>query len=109
MTAYHGGRLTPAQQRFNKVLTKLRVVVERAYGKLKTCWCCILKELEDDTQRVADITLACCILHNFCVIMGDEFDDSDDDDDDSSDDDEHGREDNEEGQEIRRALTEYLS
>ena len=107
MTAYHSGRLTPAQQRFNKVLTKLRVVVERAYGKLKTRWRCILKELEDDTQRVADIALVCCILHNFCIIMGDEFDDSDDDS--SDDDDEDGREDDEEGQEIRRALTEYLS
>ena len=72
MTAYHSGRLTPPQQRFNKVLTKLRVVVERAYGKLKMRWRCILKELEDDTQRVADITLACCILHNFCIIMGDD-------------------------------------
>ena len=41
MTAYHSGRLTPPQQRFNKVLTKLRVVVERAYGKLKMRWRCI--------------------------------------------------------------------
>ena len=109
MTAYHSGRLTPAQERFNKILTKLRVVVERAYGKLKIRWRCILKELEDDTQRVADITLACCILHNFCIIMGDEFDEDDDDDDSDDDDDEDGREDDEEGQEIRCALTEYLS
>ena len=108
MTAYHSGRLTPPQQRFNKVLTKLRVVVERAYGKLKMRWRCILKELEDDTQRVADITLACCILHNFCIIMGDDFDDSDEDES-SDDDDDDGREDDDEGQEIRRALTEYLS
>ncbi|XP_068742016.1 uncharacterized protein [Montipora capricornis] len=108
MTAYHSGRLTPPQQRFNKVLTKLRVVVERAYGKLKMRWRCILKELEDDTQRVADITLACCILHNFCIIMGDDFDDSDEDES-SDDDDDDGREDDDEGQEIRRALTEDLS
>ena len=108
MTAYHGGRLTPPQQRFNKVLTKLRVVVERAYGKLKMRWRCILKELEDDTQRVADITLACCILHNFCIIIGDDLDDSVEDES-SDDDDEDGREDDDEGQEITRALTEYLS
>ena len=86
MTAYHSGRLTPPQQRFNKVLTKLRVVVERAYGKLKMRWRCILKELEDDTQRVADITLA------FCIIMGDDFEYSDEDES-SDDDDDDGRED----------------
>ena len=109
MTVYHSGRLTPP--RFNKVLTKLRVVMERAYGKLKMRWRCILKELEDDTQRVADITLACCILHNFCIIMGDDFDDSDEDEssDDDGEDGEDGREEDDEGQEIRRALTEYLS
>ena len=53
MTAYHSGRLSPAQERFNRVLTKLRVVVERTYGKLKMRWRCVLKELGDDTQRVA--------------------------------------------------------
>ena len=68
----------------------------------------MLVPLEDDTQTVADITLACCILHNFCIIMGDDFDDSDEDES-SDDDDDDGREDDDEGQEIRRALTEYLS
>ena len=87
------------------MLTKLRVVVERAYGKLKMRWRCLLKELDDDTGRVADITLACCVLHNFCIIMGDDVDDFDDN---SGDDDEERGEDDEEGQEIRRALTQYL-
>ena len=107
MTAYHSGRLNPGQQRLKKVLTKLRVVVERAYGKLKTRWRCILKELEDDTARAADITLACCVLHNFCIIMGDDLDDEDYESSDD-DDDEDGGEDDEEGQEIRQALTKYL-
>ena len=87
------------------MLTKLRVVVERAYGKLKMRWRCLLKELEDDTGRVADNTLACCVLHNVCIIMGDDLDDFDDD---SNDGDEDGGEDDEEGQEIRRVLTQYL-
>ena len=104
LTAFQGGRLTPVQERFNRVLTKLRVVVERALGKLKTCWQCILKELEDDTERVASNALACCVLHNFCIIMGDDLDNSDEDDDsdDDNDDDEDRRQDDVGGQEIRR-------
>lgn len=50
MTAYHSCRLIPAQKKFNKVPTKRRIVVERAYGKRKLRWHYILKELEDDTQ-----------------------------------------------------------
>ena len=98
--------MTPAQERFNRVLTKLRVVVERALGKLKMRWRCILKELEDDTERVAFNALACCVLDNFCIIMGDDLDNSDEDDD---SDDEDGRQDDVGGQEIRRVLTEFLS
>ena len=111
VTAFQGGGLTPAQERFNRVLTKLRVVVERALGKLKTRWRCIFKELEDDTERVLFNVLACCILHNFCIIMGDDLDNSDEDDDsdDDNDDDEDGRQDDVGGQEIRRVFTEFLS
>ena len=72
---------------------------------MKTCWRCILKEIEDDTARAADIALACCVLHNFCIIMGDDLDE---DYDSSDDDDDEGGEDDEEGQEIRQALTESL-
>ena len=104
VTAFQGGRLTPAQERFNRVLTKLRVVVERALGKLKKRWRCILKELEDDTESFAFNALACCVL-------GDDLDNSDEDDDsdDDDDDDEDGRQDDIGGQEIRRVLTEFLS
>ena len=75
---------------------------------MKTCWRCILKELEDDTARAADIALACSVLHNFCIIMGDDLDDEDYDSSDDDDNDEDGGGDDEEGQEIRQALTEYL-
>ena len=80
-------------------------------GKLKTRWRCIFKELEDDTERVLFNVLACCILHNFCIIMGDDLDNSDEDDDsdDDNDDDEDGRQDDVGGQEIRRVFTEFLS
>ena len=105
VTAFQGGRLTTAQERFNRVLMKLRVVVERALGKLKKRWRCILKELEDDTERVAFNALACCVLRDD-FDNSDEDDDSDDDDD---DDDKDGRQDDIGGQEIRRVLTEFLS
>ena len=61
MTAYRSSRSTPAQQRFNKVLTKPRIVVEGANGKLKLHWRCILQELEDDGWNTCHMgsTLVC--------------------------------------------------
>ena len=56
--------------RFNTILSKARVVVERAFGILKGRWRCLRKELEVDTNNVSKIVVACCILHNICIMMG---------------------------------------
>ena len=56
--------------RFNTILSKARVVVERAFGILKGRWRCLRKELEVDTNNVPKIVVACCILHNICIMMG---------------------------------------
>ena len=52
VTAFQGGRLTLAQERFNRMLTKLCVVMERVLGKLKTRWRCIFKELEEIQRKL---------------------------------------------------------
>lgn len=47
-------------------------------------WRVLLKRLDEDSDRIPDTIIACCVLHNICVLRGDELDidDSDDDDDD---------------------------
>ena len=78
--------MTRDQSRFNKAMNKSRVVVDRAFGKLKGRWRCLLKVLEESTRKVPHTVLACCILHNICAIRSDEFDDDFDSDDDDDDD-----------------------
>ena len=50
-------------------------------------WRVLLKRLDEDSERIPDTIIACCILHNICIIRGEDFDgeqdDSDDDDDDA--------------------------
>ena len=65
----NNGRLTPQQKLINYQLSRARVVVEHAYGRLKGRWRCLLKRLDID---VAD----CCTFHNICEVHGDSFDDS---------------------------------
>ena len=113
MTPFHtGGALTAAQQRFNCHLSKARVIIERTFGKLKSRWRCLLKQLEESMERVPQTIITCCILHNICILMDDQLDeDDDDDDDDDSDDDDDGdgylRADNA-ARRIRQAIADYL-
>ena len=104
--------LTRDQARFNKAMNKSRVVVERAFGKLKCRWRCLLKVLEEGTGKVPLTILACCILHNICLLRGDalENDESDDDDGDGgSAPFPPGLNANAQGRHVRQALTDFLA
>lgn len=70
------GRLSSQQKVFNYRLSRARVVVEHAYGRLKGRWRCLLKRLDIDVQNVPELIAACCTLHNICEVHGDSFDDS---------------------------------
>lgn len=105
-----GGALTAAQQRFNYCLSKARVIIECTFGKLKSRWHCLLKQLEESTERVPQTIITCCILHNICILMDDQLDEDDDDEDDDSDDDDgdgYLRADNA-ARRIRQAIADYL-
>lgn len=65
------GRLTPEQQLFNYRLSRARMVVECAFGRLKARWRCLLKRNDSDIAKVPQIVIACCILHNICEEMKD--------------------------------------
>ena len=53
-------------------------------------WRVLLKRLDEDGDRIPDTIIACCVLHNNCVLRGDELDIDDSDDDDSDYDDDDG-------------------
>ena len=66
-----GPRIPRFVTRFNKVHSQTRVVVETAFGALKGRWRRLLHEITLDMEFVPDIVMACCILHNICVMMWD--------------------------------------
>ena len=63
--------LTESQLRFNRALSQARVVIEQAFGILKGRWRCLYKLLEEKTSRVPTTIMACCVLHNICIDVGD--------------------------------------
>lgn len=82
------GALTQEQKKFNKELSKARIISEHAYGMTKGRWRVLEKRLDEDTERIPDTIIACCVLHNICILRGEDYDVSDDseDDDDGNDD-----------------------
>ena len=63
--------LTESQLRFNRALSQARVVIEQAFGILKGRWRCLYKLLDEKTSRVPTTIMACCVLHNICIDVGD--------------------------------------
>jgi hypothetical protein len=55
------------KKRFDQSMNYGRVVIEQAFGALKNRWR-ILKGFNMGVDRAATVTLACCVLHNFCEI-----------------------------------------
>ena len=63
--------LTESQLRYNCAVSQARVVIEQAYGILKGRWRCLYKAMEEKISSVPLTILACCVLHNICIILGD--------------------------------------
>ncbi|KAK3926698.1 Protein ANTAGONIST OF LIKE HETEROCHROMATIN PROTEIN 1 [Frankliniella fusca] len=69
------GHLSQRQKHFNFCLSSARIAIERAFGQLKGRFRSLLHCLPMiDTAEVPDFILACCVLHNICILMGDEVD-----------------------------------
>ena len=68
------GRLSSNQKTFNYRLSRARVSVEHAYGRLKGRWQCLLKRLDINIRDVPELVAACCTLHNICEVHADTFD-----------------------------------
>lgn len=70
----NNGHLTQRQKNFNFCLSSSRMAVERAIGLLKGRWRSLLHHLAiGSVERVPYHFLACCVLHNICLIRNDEM------------------------------------
>lgn len=67
MTPYpENEHTTPAQLSFNTHLSRARVTVVRAFGRLKERWQCLMKRCDCNINNINTVISACCVLHNFC-------------------------------------------
>lgn len=68
-----GGGVTPQQLNFNHRLSQACMTVERAFGRLKGRWRCLIKECDAHITFVSRIVSACCVLHNYCEVHNEDY------------------------------------
>nr|XP_048722580.1 lebercilin-like protein isoform X1 [Caretta caretta] len=67
------GSLDSSQELFNYRLSKCRMVVECAFGRLKARWRSLLTRLDLSEINIPTVITACCALHNICESKGETF------------------------------------
>nr|XP_048709085.1 uncharacterized protein LOC125637998 isoform X1 [Caretta caretta] len=67
------GSLDSSKEELNYRLSKCRMVVECAFGRLKAHWHCLLTRLDLSTTNIPIVIAACCVLHNICESKGEMF------------------------------------
>uniref|UniRef100_A0A452HJ44 DDE Tnp4 domain-containing protein n=1 Tax=Gopherus agassizii TaxID=38772 RepID=A0A452HJ44_9SAUR len=67
------GSLDSAQELFNYRLSKCRMVVECAFGRLKARWRTLLTRSDLSQTNIPFVIAACCVLHNLCESKGEAF------------------------------------
>ncbi|CAM5130584.1 unnamed protein product, partial [Natator depressus] len=60
------GSLDSSQELFSYRLSKCRMVVECAFGRLKARWRSLLTHLDLSETNIPTVITACCVLHNIC-------------------------------------------
>uniref|UniRef100_A0A8D8TYU7 Nuclease HARBI1 n=1 Tax=Cacopsylla melanoneura TaxID=428564 RepID=A0A8D8TYU7_9HEMI len=68
------GRLDASKKKYNLIHSKTRVVIENTFGLLKNRWRRLKMVYVNNPSKAADITAACCVLHNYCLLEDDFFD-----------------------------------
>lgn len=58
-------------------LSRARIVVENAFGRLKARWRRLMKRNDMNTEHIPNvISAACCVMHNICETHGESFNDA---------------------------------
>ena len=70
--------LSQEHDKFSRLLSSVKVAVERAFGILKARWRCLLNCLDHNIENLPDVIISCCVLHNICLMKGDSYIDNDD-------------------------------
>ncbi|XP_065437947.1 uncharacterized protein LOC135980972 [Chrysemys picta bellii] len=65
--------LDSSQDLFNYRLSKCRMVVECAFGRLKVRWRSLLSRIDLSKINIPIVIAACCALHNICESKGETF------------------------------------
>lgn len=69
LTPYRdNGHLTPEQKKYNTYHSSNRVVIERAFALLKGRFRRLHYLDTASISTAVDIIVACCVLHNFCIL-----------------------------------------
>ncbi|XP_052281487.1 putative nuclease HARBI1 [Dreissena polymorpha] len=58
---------TQSQERYNRALTKTRVLIEQTFGVLKPRFACLSYGLRVDEVKTCRIAMACAVLHNIGI------------------------------------------
>ena len=69
----HKDGLSREEYHWNFVQSSTRMCVERAFGILKGRWRILLKRIDLHLKNVPELVSACLVLHNICIIFGDDF------------------------------------
>lgn len=64
--------ITSSQSTFNEALSSAREKIVQSFGLLRGRWRCLQETLKEDTFRVPTTVIACCVLHNLCIDLGDD-------------------------------------
>jgi hypothetical protein len=67
------GQLTSHQVNFNYQLSRTRMVVEGAFGRLKGRFRCLLKRNDTTLKYLPSKIVSCCVLHNLCELCNEAF------------------------------------
>uniref|UniRef100_A0A8C3XL67 DDE Tnp4 domain-containing protein n=1 Tax=Chelydra serpentina TaxID=8475 RepID=A0A8C3XL67_CHESE len=67
------GALDTEKELFNYRLSKCRMVVECAFGRLKARWRSLLTRCDLSPKNIPIVIAAFCVLHNLCEIKGETF------------------------------------
>ena len=64
---------TDDKKRYNYAISKARIVVENAFGRLKARWRRLMKRNDILVEHIPNVIAAACILHNVCETHGERF------------------------------------